>query len=993
VAAASGIVAAASASLLYCLTAVAQVNVPTYHNDNSRTGQNTAETILTTANVNSSQFGKLFTVKVDGPVYAQPLYMSNVNIDGGVHNVVYVATQNDSIYAIDAESGAIYWKASLLPSGGSPISSADDIGCGDIPGTVGITGTPVIDPTTGAIYAVAKSKVNGVIYQYLHALDLGAGSEKFGGPTEIQATYPGTATDGNGSTMTFSARHENQRAALLLDNGQIWISWASHCDVSPWHGWIMAYSATTLAQLAVYNDTPNGNAGGIWMSGSGPAADASGNVYVSSGNGAWSTTDLGDSIIKLGAPAKSSIPVLDSFTPYNQATLSSSDTDLSSGGLVLLPPLANGTQMLATMGKNGHLYLVNTNDLGGYCLVASPACTDSDPNIVEEITDAMTGYWGVPAYWNGHLYFGGGNDYTGKAEPLKAFSFNANNTGLVSTTPTSESAASFHFSGPNPSVSSNGTTNGIVWAMDNSQWKSTCTTAANCQILYAYDATNLANMLYNSNQAANNRDLPGTAVKFTTPTIANGRVYVGSAGTVEGYGLLSGYLPTAAAPQISPAGGSFTTSEAVTISDSTPGATIYYTVNGATPTTASTRYTGALTVTANTTVNAIAAAAGYESSPVSTASYTLTSPPAGGANGPVNLASSFNVDGIVATGSKPAAGGLDTYGYAFSETLLGSQVTWDGITFDLGSAGVADVVSGGTVALPAGSYSTLHLLATAVNGNHPNETFTVTYTDGSTSTFTQSLSDWYTPQDYPGEAVAVTMAYRITPSGTTDNRTFHLYGYSFAINAAKTVKSVTLPAVRNVVVLAATLSGAAAGAGAPSAPTPVALKSGATVYGLFDEGSEVTNGGLDGHDFAYAAGLLGSSVSWSGTTFTLGAAAAADIDSGVTIALPAGKFSQVELLATGVNGNQVKQGFTVTYTDGTSTLSYQSLSDWYTPQTYAGESEAVTLPYRLTATGATDNRTFHLYGYSIAINNAKSVKSLTLPANRNVVVLAVTLVP
>jgi hypothetical protein len=237
------------------------------------------------------------------------------------------------------------------------------------------------------------------------------------------------------------------------------------------------------------------------------------------------------------------------------------------------------------------------------------------------------------------------------------------------------------------------------------------------------------------------------------------------------------------------------------------------------------------------------------------------------------------------------------------------------------------------------------------------------------------------------------MAYRITPSGTTDNRTFHLYGYSFSIDAAKTVKSVTLPAVRDVVVLAATLSGAAAGADAPSAPTPVALKSSATVYGLFDEGSEVTNGGLDGHDFAYAAGLFGSSVSWSGTTFTLGAAAAADTDSGVTIALPAGKFSQVELLATGVNGNQVKQGFTVTYTDGTTTLSYQSLSDWYTPQTYAGESEAVTLPYRLTATGATDNRTFHLYGYSIAINNAKSVKSLTLPANRNVVVLAVTLVP
>jgi len=972
------------------MTGIGQVNVSTYHNDNSRTGQNTAETILTPANVNSTEFGKLFTTTVDAPVYAQPLYLSNVNIGGVAHNVVYVATQNDSVYAIDSQSGAIYWHANLIPTGGSAISSADDIGCGDIPGTVGIVGTPVIDPSTGTLYVVAKFKLNGVIYQYLHALDVTSGADKLGGPVNIQATYPGTATDGNGTTLTFSARHENQRAALLLENGQIWISWASHCDVSPWHGWIMAYSAATLAQEAVYNDTANGNAGGIWMSGSGPAADANGNVYVSSGNGAWSTTNLGDSIIKLGPPANSKIPVLDYFTPYNQATLSSKDTDLSAGGLILLPPLPNGTQMLTMIGKNGSLYLVDSDNLGGYCLNETPACTNTDPNIVEEIPGLFTGYWGVPAYWNGNLYFGGGVDGSNRAEPLKAFSFNANNSGLVSTKPTSTSAISFMFAGPDPSVSSNGTSNGILWALDNSKWKSTCAAGVNCQMLYAYDATNLANMLYNSAQAANNRDVPGTAVKFSTPTIANGRVYVGSAGTVEGYGLLGGYLPPASAPTISPASGTFSTSESVTLADSTPGAVIYYTTNGTAPSTASAAYTGPLTLTATTTVDAIAAAAGYQTSGITTATYTLAS--TGTSATPVSLAAAYNVDGIVATGTDPLNGGLDTYGFALSETLLGSTVSASGITFNLGAAGVADVVTGGTITLPAGNYSTLNLLATAVNGNHLNQTFIVTYTDGSTSTFTQSLSDWYTPQNYAGEATAVTMPYRITPVGTTDNRTFHVYAYSFALNSAKTVQSVTLPAVRDVVVLAATLSGAT-GAPAPAVPTPVALTSTATVYGLFPDGTPLTHAGLDGHNAAYSSSLLGNSVSWSGTTFTLGAAATADTATGATIALPAGNYSQVKLLATAVNGNQVSQGFTITYTDGSTTLVYQSLSDWYTPQKYAGEAQAVTLPYRLTATGATDNRTFYLYGYSLAINDAKTVKSLTLPANRDVVVLAVTLVP
>jgi hypothetical protein len=983
--------AAASLFSMYAISLHAQVNVTTYHNDNSRTGQNIQETILTPANVNSSQFGKLFTVTVDGSVYAQPLYLPNVSIGGGTHNVVYVATEHDSVFAIDADAGTIYWQKSLILSGGSTVSSSTDLGCGDISNEVGITGTPVIDTTTGTLYVVAKSKVSGTIYQYLHALDIGTGAEKFGGPANIQASVAGTASDGNGSTVTFSARWENQRAALLLENGHVVIGWSSHCDTSPWHGWLMSYSASALSQEAVYNDSANGYAGGIWMSGSGPAADASGNIFVATGNGSWNTTDRGESILKLGAPANSTLAVLDYFTPYDQAALTSVDNDLSAGGLILLPALANGTQLLTMIGKAGTLYLVNRNDMGQYCVNQSPACTDSDPDIVQEIPNVFSGFWGAPAYWNGYLYWGGGNDDTGEAEPLKAFSFNANGSGLISTSPTSTSALAFDFAGPDPSISANGTSNGILWGLDNSKWSDTCSGGSNCQVLYAYDATNLAIMLYNSGQAANNRDVPGTAVKFSTPTIANGKVYVGSAGTIAVFGLLNGSTSTATAPTLSPGTSTYTSPQSVTITDATPGAAIYYTTNGSIPTTGSAKYSAALTISSTTTVNAIAVASGYTNSAVSSAAYTISSSGTGGTSAPVSLAAAYNVYGIANNGSAVTNGGLDTLGFAYSENLLGSTVTWNGVTFDLGAVGAASGVSGSTIALPSGSYSTLNLLATGVRGDQTNQAFVVTYMDGTTTTITQSLSDWYTPQTYAGESKAVTMAYRVTLSGAEQTGPFYLYGYSFAINSAKTVKSITLPNNRDVVVLAATLSGTVTSSPPPTGTTPVSLASVANIYGMFNNGSPATNGGLDTQDFAYSDTLLGASVTWSGIPFTLGDAGVADAASGVTIPLPAGNFSTLNLLATGVNGNQASQAFVVTYTDGTTTAVTQSLSDWYTPQSYAGESKAVTMAYRLTSTGATDNRAFYLYGYSFPINAAKTVKSITLPANRNVVVLAATL--
>ena len=973
----------------------AQVDVTTYHNDISRTGQNTQETTLTPANVNSTNFGRLFTVPVDGTVYTQPLYLSNVTIAGATSHVVFVATEHDSVYAIDADSGRIYWQKSLIPTGGSAVNSNTDLACGDIATEVGITGTPVIDSTSGTLYVVAKVKVNGAISQYLHALDISTAAEKFGGPVRIQASVPGKAGDGDGSFVTFNPKTENQRAALLLENGHIIISWASHCDIAPWHGWLLSYGASTLIQEAAYNASADGSDGGIWMGAGGPAADAAGNVYIATGNGSWNgTTNLGNSIIRLGPPANGTFPTVDYFTPYNQSALSLDDQDVSAGGLVLLPTLPSGQQLLALAGKEGRIYLVNRNDMGKYC-GTQPGCTASDPNIVQEIPNQFSGgLWGTPAYWNGSVYWVGGSDDTGATVPLKAYSFNAGNSGLLSTTPTSTSAKAFAFTGPIPSISSNGQTDGIVWGLDNAAYGSSCSNGVNCQVLYAYDAANLGRMLYNSSQAAGNRDVPGGAVKLTTPTVANGKVYVASKRAISGFGLLSSAVPQAAAPGFSPAPGSYATSQSVTIADATPGAVVYYTTDGSLPTTFSATYVSPLKISATTIVKALAAAHGFSNSEVTTATYTIGS----SATAPVavDLSTKFNVTAIANEGTPVANGGMDTSGDAYSANLLGSQVVWSGAAFTLGAAGVPSGVSGGTLALANGNYSSLQLLATAVRGNQLNQTFTVTYTDGTSTKVTQSLSDWFAPQGYAGESKAATMAHRLTANGSPGtNGPFYLYGYAFALNSAKTVKSVTLPANRNVIVMAANLIPAAGTPPPPPpGPTAVSLSGVANVYAIFSDGSAVTNGGIDTFRNAYSSKQLGTSITWSGTTFTLGSAGLADGISSTTLPLPAGGFSTLQILAAGVHANQLNQAFTVTYTDGTTTKVTQSLSDWFTPQSYSGEFKAATMAYRLTANGSPGtNGPFYLYGYAFALNSGKTVKSVTLPANRNVVVLAATLLP
>ena len=511
------------------LTVNAATDVLTWHNDIARTGQNLTETILTTSNVNSAQFGKLGFYPVDGLVDAQPLHASNVAISNNeAHNLLIVPTEHDSVYAFDADSGATIWKVSTLKSGETP---SDDRNCFAVVPEKGVTSTPVIDRTrgpNGAIYLVAMSKdASGKYFQRLHALDLALGTELFGGPVDIQATYPGTGDNSDGTNVIFDPSQYMERPALLLLNGVIYTTWTSHCDVRPYTGWIIGYSASTLATTSVLNLTPNTYGGAIWMSGAGPAADSSGNIYLAEANGffdGWLDTngypvnkDYGNAFLKLSTSGNQ-LAVADFFEMHDAVQQNAADTDLGSGGVLLLPDLSDGsgnTMHLAIgAGKDSNLYVANRDSMGKY----DP---DND-NIYQKLEGALPGgVWATPAYFNNTVYYGPvGN-------PLQAFAIvNAK----LSTTATAHTASGFGYPGPTPSISANGTGNGIVWVVESS-------TPA---ILHAYDALSL-NELYNSNQASGNRDQFGAGNKFMTPTVVNGKVFVGTPNGVAVFGLLPGH--------------------------------------------------------------------------------------------------------------------------------------------------------------------------------------------------------------------------------------------------------------------------------------------------------------------------------------------------------------------------------------------------------------------------------------------------------------------
>jgi hypothetical protein len=606
----------ACAFLFFCalggLWCSAQVNVVTQHNDTNRTGQNLNESILTPSNVNNAQFGRLFALPVDGYIYAQPLYLSGLQIPGaGLHNVVFVATEHDSVYAFDADSNggsntSPLWQASLLSTayGAAPGATtvASQLVAEDIIPEYGVTGTPVIDPAAGILYVVSFTLEGSAYVLRLHALNILSGAEMLGGPVTIQAQVPGIGNGSSGGVLQFNSRWENQRPGLLLLNGILYVGFASHADNGPWHGWILSYNASTLAPIATFCPSANGVGSGIWMSGDGLAAEVVdpvlhpfGRMFIPTGNGDYNATtpysnsmDYGDSILNLdltnGTPT-----VQDEFTPSNQAALDASDGDLGSGGLVILPNQTGTHQhLLAQEGKGGTLYLVNRDQMSGY---------NSVDNVVQEVASSsfQHGIWGGPAYWNGNLYIGEAQ------RQVKAYSIT---NGVLSSTPTSTSPDTYNFPGPSPSVSSMGNTNAILWAIETDSYD-----AGGISVLKAYDATNLASELYTSSQVPA-RDSAGTAVKFAVPTIANGKVYVGTGGQLDVYGLLSSE-PSIAPPVISPGSTSFTQSFQVTITDATPGATIYYTSDGTAPSTSSWVYTAPITVNSTQTISAIAVAPGY----------------------------------------------------------------------------------------------------------------------------------------------------------------------------------------------------------------------------------------------------------------------------------------------------------------------------------------------------------------------------------------------
>jgi hypothetical protein len=504
-----------------------QPNVLTYHNDVARTGQNLAETRLTTGNVNSTTFGKLFQATLDGLVDAQPLYVAGVSIPNhGIHNVLIVATENDSLYGLDADTGAQLWQAALLASGETP---SDDRGCGQVTPQIGITSTPVIalkPGTTGsAIFAVAMSKdASGTYHQRLHQVSLTTGAP-LAAAVEITAEYPGTGEGSTGGYALFDPKQYKERSGLLLLNGTVYLAWGSHCDIPPYTGWIMGYDATTLAQTSVIDVTPNGAEGAIWGAGAGLAADSNGYIYFLDANGTFDTTlnaqgspsngDYGNAFIKLSA-AGGQLTVADYFTMFNTNDESDGDVDLGSGGALVLPDMtdANGQvrHLAIGAGKDGNIYLVDRDNMGKF----NP---QNDSAIYQELDGALPGgIWSMPAYYNGRVYFGAVNG------PIRAFQFSK---AALSTTPASATGTQFTYPGATPSISANGLTNGILWAVENNS----------PAVLHAYAADNLAQELYNSNQAAQGRDQFGSGNKYMVPTIANGKVYVGTPNGVAAFGL------------------------------------------------------------------------------------------------------------------------------------------------------------------------------------------------------------------------------------------------------------------------------------------------------------------------------------------------------------------------------------------------------------------------------------------------------------------------
>lgn len=507
------------------LTVVPGVDVITYHYDNGRTGQNLNELALTTVGVSQNTFGHIGSFTVDGKVSAQPLYASGLTIPSlGVRNVLYVVTEHASVYAFDADAtgtkSEYLWKVSTPQSGET---AGDDRGCGQVSPEIGITSTPVIDRARNAIYVVAMSKDNiGNYYQRLHALDLTSGKELFGGPVAIGATYPGTGANSSNGSVIFDAAQYKERAGLLKVGNTIYTTWASHCDTPPYTSWIIAHNADTLQQVGAIDIVPNGDDGGIWMSGAGPAADSQGNLYVVIGNGTFdaaldsngfpANSNCGNCLVKISPTLK----LVDYFTPSNTTPESNADLDFGAGGPLLLPDQIDSTgavrHLVIASGKDANIYVLDRDNLGEFDPDRDNAYQELDSQL------ASGGVYGKPSYFNGTVYYAAVKDAP-KAFPISA--------ARLATKPSSQAPTAFNAFAGAPVISASGTSNAILWVVDNDD----------PAVLHAYDATNLSNELYNSSQAPQSRD-SFSGYKFITPLVVNGKVYVGTPSSVVVFGML-----------------------------------------------------------------------------------------------------------------------------------------------------------------------------------------------------------------------------------------------------------------------------------------------------------------------------------------------------------------------------------------------------------------------------------------------------------------------
>ncbi len=610
------------------------VPVPSWRYDITEAGQNTSETVLTPSNVNVNSFGKLFSVTVDSTVYAQPLYLPGLVMNDGLsHNVFFVATENDSLYAFDADkSAAPLWHVTLLDSAHGAGTGAEAIRSagtaiaiqGDIGPTIGITGTPVINPATNTMYVVSNTEESGVYYSRLHAINIITGAEQTSptvqqSPVQITASVPGTGDASSGGMVSFDPLMNNQRPALVYYNGYVYIGYSSHGDISPWHGWLFAYDATAMTQSAVLCLSPNGYGASLWSSGAGFPIDtdaAGGRMFLVTGNGSFSTKyppfpqtlNLSESILRFNL-AGGNLTLEDAFTSFNAQTLNNGDYDQGAGGILMFPDQeGSNPHILLQEGKEGRVLVLNRDSLGGFASGAS-----SNTNILQDLPGETKGTWSTPAYWNGRVYIWGSGDNGGSSDTPKMFSMI---NGVLSSEPTSVGTIDSAFPGASFTISSNGAEQGIAWAVRTDQYNT-----GGPSILYAWDATDLTKILYESDTNAS-RDSAGNAARFALATVTNGKVYVAGKGHITVYGLLNGE-PTTAAPTISPNGGQIAPTQTIALATTTKYAQIFYTLDGSTPTTSSTLYSAPFTITAATTVNAIAVAAGDKPSSETTAQFTL----------------------------------------------------------------------------------------------------------------------------------------------------------------------------------------------------------------------------------------------------------------------------------------------------------------------------------------------------------------------------------